>query len=218
VRLANTFLFTAVATAGIFAASAASAQDVPMKVKGGHELGETSDQFFTEGHEKEIFGLCAANDFKGLKKATKHLAKVYCDELSDTRKKAADGKRTEYKIPGEDDDDALRRQTFTFDHARLVKVELDFMEPTAETNYKGKSYKDVFAGVKEAYGPPTSEKTETIQNAYSLQYELHKDWWVAPHAAVLVEEKPAPEAAVVVTAYTREEYDRETHKSTNPLE
>ena len=30
------------------------AQDQPIKVKGGHQLGETAEQFFAEGYEKEI--------------------------------------------------------------------------------------------------------------------------------------------------------------------
>ena len=31
----------------------AATQDEPMKLKGGHVLGETAEQFFAEGHEKE---------------------------------------------------------------------------------------------------------------------------------------------------------------------
>ena len=30
------------------------AQELPMRVKGGHQLGETAEQFFAEGHEKNV--------------------------------------------------------------------------------------------------------------------------------------------------------------------
>jgi len=194
---------------------AVRAQDVPMKVKGGHELGETADQFFGEGHEKELLSKCASGDFKGLKKPTKHLAKVYCADLTGTRQKAVDGKRVEYKVPG--DTKELRKETFTFDHGHLVKVEIAYVEQSAQSNDEGKKFDDILTGVKAAYGPPTGESTKTIQNAYSLNYILHKDVWVAAHAAVIVEEQPAPDASIVVTAYTREEYD-ESLKTANPLE
>src|ERR1700684_1392100 len=81
-------------------AGGARAQDLPMKVKGGHELGETAEQFFGEGSEKAALDACAAGNFKSLKKATKRLAKEYCAELTATRDKATSGKHTEYKAAG----------------------------------------------------------------------------------------------------------------------
>ena len=71
--------------AALLAASGVRAQELPMKVKGGHELGETAEQFFAEGHEKEVLSACASGDFKSLKKTTKRLARQYCSDLTDTR-------------------------------------------------------------------------------------------------------------------------------------
>ena len=195
------------ASAGIGNTSApARAQDLPMKVKGGHELGETAEQFFAEGHEKDLFSECASGDFKALNKQTKRLAKAYCAELTDTREKATSGKRTEYKIAG--DTTELKKETFTFDGGHLVRVAVAYVTPNPESNNKGRSFEEIFDGVKDTYGPPTSESTQTIQSAYSLQQILHRAAWIAPHVAVLVVEQAPPEASIVVTACTRTEYDR----------
>lgn len=59
----------------VFLSSSALAQELPMKVKGGHQLGETAEQFFAEGHEKEVLSACAAGDFKRLNSSGKRLAK-----------------------------------------------------------------------------------------------------------------------------------------------
>jgi len=198
----------------------ALAQDLPMKVKGGHVLDETADQFFSKGHEKETLATCAAGDFKGLKKDAKRLAKAHCAELSNIRSQATSGKRIGYESSG--DNDELRAERYTFDGGHLVKVEVVYLAPTAESNYHGKSFDDIFAGAKEAYGPPTSQSSETIQNAYSLHYVLHRALWVAPRAAVLLTEQPSPEASVTLSAFTRAEYDRTAAdnkpKPSNPME
>src|SRR5579872_3928109 len=47
------------------------AQDQPMKVKGNHELGETVEQFFAEGQEKEVLTACMAGDFKSVNKSSR---------------------------------------------------------------------------------------------------------------------------------------------------
>ena len=39
-------------------ASGVSSQELPMKVKGGHQLGETAEQFFAEGREKDVLSAC----------------------------------------------------------------------------------------------------------------------------------------------------------------
>ncbi len=200
-------LAVVLAFAGLVGANGTGrAQDLPMKVKGGHELGETAEQFFSEGHEKDLFRECASGDFKALNKQTKRLAKAYCAELTDTREKATSGKRTEYKISGETAE--LRKETFTFDGGHLVRVAVAYVTPNPESNNKGRSFEEIFDGVKETYGPPTSEGTQTIQSAYSLQQILHRAAWIAPHVAVLVVEQPSPEASIVVTACTRAEFDR----------
>src|ERR1019366_9536304 len=146
------------------------AQELPMKVKGGHQLGETAQQFFAEGHEKEMLSACAAGNFKELNKSGKRQAKQYCGELADARQQAMGGKRSEYKGG---DPSEVREDTFTFDGDHLVKVELLYSAPSVEFNYVGQGFEEIFAGVKQAYGPPTSESTKPIQDVYGVQYLAH---------------------------------------------
>jgi hypothetical protein len=201
-------------TSGVFA------QEQQMKVKGGHQLGETAEQFFTEGHENEVLSACTAGDFKSVNRSNKRQLKKYCGELSDARQQAISGKRDEYK--GDGDVSEMRTDTFTFDGAHLVKVELLYSAPSAEFNYRGESFEKIFAGVKQAYGPPASESTEPTKNAYGVPYLAHRELWVAPHAAILITEQPGRGGSTTVIAFTRAEYDRTiaagAPKAANPLQ
>ena len=201
-------------------ASGVLAQDLPMKVKGGHQLGETAEQFFAEGHEKEMLSACAAGDFKTVNRSDKRLAKGYCAELAEAHQQAMSGKRVGYQTSG--DASEMRTDTFTFDGSHLVKVELLYSAPSAEFNYSGQSFEEIFAGVKQAYGPPTSEATTTIHDVYGVPYLAHRELWVAPHAAILITEQPGPGGSTTLVAFTRAEYDRTiaagAPKPANPLE
>lgn len=196
------------------------AQELPMKVKGGHQLGESAEQFFAEGHEKEALAACAKGDFKSVNSSGKRVAKKYCSELANTRQLAISGKRGEYHSDG--DLSELRTDTFTFDDGHLVKVELHYSSPSAESNYSGHSFKEIFAGVKQAYGPPTSENTKPMADFFGVQYLAHRELWVAPHAVILITEQPGRAGSTTLVAFTRVEYDRMTAagapKPANPLE
>ena len=195
------------------------AQELPMKVKGGHQLGETAEQFFAESREKQVLSACATGDFRVLKKSDKHQAKKYCAEVTDARQQAMSAKRSEYKT-GDDSD--MRSDTFTFDGGRLVKVELLFSSPSAEFNYRGHTFADIVAGTKQAYGPPTTESTSPMQDIYGVPYLAHRELWVAAHAAILITEKPGRDGSTTLAAFTRAEYDRTIAagppKAANPLE
>jgi hypothetical protein len=208
------------ALAALSLAGVALGQDLPMKVKGDHQLGETVEQFFAEGHEKEVLGACAAGDFKSLKKSNKREAKKYCGDLAETRRLAMSGKPGEYQSGG--DPSEMRTDTFTFDGGHLVKVELLYSAPTAESNYSGHSFQELFAGIKQAYGPPTSETTKPTQDTYGVPYVAHRELWVAPHAVILLNEQPGPRGSTTLAAFTRAEYDRTMEagapKPVNPLE
>ncbi len=196
------------------------AQEQPMKVKGGHQLGETAEQFFAEAHEKEMLSACAAGDFKSVNGSDKRAAKKYCAELAETRRQAVSGKRVGYQSVG--DLSEMRTDTFTFDGAHLVKVELLYSAPSVEFNYRGQGFEEIFAGVKQVYGPPTSESTKSVQDTYGAQYLAHRELWVAPQAAILITEQPGPGGSTTLVAFTRAEYDRTmaggTPKPANPLE
>lgn len=196
------------------------AQEQPLKVKGGHELGETAEQFFAEGSEKMALSTCAARDFKSVDKSNRRLAKKICEDLVDARQQAISGKRSEYQSGG--DPAEVRMDTFTFAGDHLEKVELLYSAPSAEVNYRGLSFETIFAGVKQAYGPPTRESTETTKSAYGVEYLAHSDLWLARDTAILITEKPGPGGSTTLIAFTRAEYDRTIEagapKPANPLE
>jgi hypothetical protein len=196
------------------------AQEQPVKVKGGHELGETAEQFFAEGHEKDVLGACIAGDFKSVKKSSRRQLKQFCSEFSDERSQAMSGKRSEYKADG--DPAEMRTDAFTFDGGQLVKVELVFSVPSAEFNYRGQRFEEIFAGVKQAYGSPTTENVESVKDAYGVEYVAHRETWITPHAAILINEHPGPGGSTTLLALTRAEYDRTmpagATKAANPLQ
>jgi hypothetical protein len=197
----------------------ALAQDQLMKVKGGHQLGETAAQFFAEGYEKQMLGACATGDFKSVNKSSRRELKKYCADLDDARQQAVSGKRYDYK--GDGDLTEMRTDTFTFNGGRLVKVELIYSAPNAEVNYRGQKFDNIFAGVKQAYGPTTSETTEPAKNAYGVEYVAHRELWLLPGNAILITERPGPDGSTTLEAFTRAEYDRTraaAGKPANPLE
>jgi hypothetical protein len=213
-------MIAALTFALILLAGDALAQEQPMKVKGGHELGETAEQFFAEGHEKEALSACAVGDFKSVNKPSRRQLRKYCGEMADERQQAVSGKRYEYKPGG--DPSELRVDTFTFDGGHLVKVELVYSTPSAEVNYRGQRFDEIFAGIKQAYGPPTSESTSPVKSAYGVESVAHRETWLAPHSAILIIEQPGQDGSTTLLAFTRADYDRtmaeRTSKAANPLQ
>jgi hypothetical protein len=208
-----------VALALLSLASAAPAQDQPIRLKGGHVLGESAEQFFGEGYEKAAFSACQAGDFKSLNLPSKRKLKDYCMGLVDARQQATSGKRSEYK--GSGDVSELRDDTFTFDDGRLVKAELRFSAPSAEFSYRGQSFEKLFAETKQSYGPPTSETSEPIQDTYGARYIAHREVWLTPQTAILITEKAGPGGSTTLAALKRAEYDRavaDAAKAVNPLQ
>ena len=195
-------------------------QEQPMKVKGGHQLGETAEQFFAEGQEKEALSACATGHFKSLDKLIRPQVKKDCDDLAATRLRAMDNKREEYQGVG--DPSEMREDTFTFDGGHLVKVDLRYAGPSAEFNYRGQSFEKILEAVTQANGPPTSESTKPTQDAYGVPYVAHRELWLTPQTTILITEQPGPGGSTNLVVFTRAEYDRTmatgAPKSANPLE
>lgn len=197
-----------------FSFSAATfAQEDLTKVKGGHQLGETAEQFFSEGHEKDALTTCSASELKKVDRATKKKVKEICEHLADSREQAISGKHTDF-TPAPDPKDQ-REDTFTFEGDRLVKVQLIYTAPNLENNFKGRSYEEISKGMNQSYGPPSSESSEQTQDPYGVQYTAHHETWLTPEAEVLLTEHPGQRTTTSLVAYTRAEYDR-TMTGTNP--
>ncbi len=196
-----------------------AANDQPIKVKGGHEVGESAGQFFAEGYEKQALAACATGDFKSVNKSSRRQLKQYCAELDGDRRQAMSGARSEYKTGG--DPSEFRTDTFTFDGGHLVKVELIYSAPSAQVNYRGQRFDEIFAGVQQAYGPPTSETISVVKNTYGVEYVAHRETWILPQGAILITEKPGEDGSTTLVALTRAEYDRlaaAPAKVPNPLQ
>jgi len=213
-------MIAGLALATLALAGGVRAQEQLMKVKGGHELGETAEQFFSEGQEKVALDACASGNFKGVVKSIAHQIKKHCGEIADARRLAIAGKRENYQSVGEPSE--MRQDTYTFEGGYLVKVELVYAMPSAESNYSGHSFEEIFSGTKQAYGPPTSETTKQTQDVYGVPYVAHRELWEAPHAAILITEQPGRGGSTTVVALTRAEYERTEAaggvKLANPLE
>ena len=195
-------------------------QTSPVNVKGGHVLGEKAQQFFNEGREKDLLSACAAKDYKSITEVDKRMAKNYCVEMAKVRDQATSGKRCAYQTAG--DSTELRTDTFTFSEEHLVSAQLMYAVPSAEFNNRGQTFDQIFAAIKQAYGPPATESTTPVRDTYGVQYTAHRELWLSPDAAISITETPGPGGSTTVVAYTRPEYDRieaaSATKAANPLQ
>lgn len=199
---------------------ALGAQQPVIEVKGGHQLGETAEMFFGEGYERGVLSACATGDFKGINKPDKRVLKKYCNDMAYARQQAMSGKRYEYTGGG--DLSEMRTDTFTFEGRRLVRVELLYSVPSAEANYRGQSFEKIFAGIKQVYGPPTNESIHSVRNAYGVEYLAHRELWLTPQAAIVINEQPGEGGSTALVAFTRAEYNQEmaqgVPQAVNPLQ
>jgi hypothetical protein len=89
-------------------------------------------------------------------------------------------------------------------------------------NYRGQRFDEIFAGIKQAYGPPTNESTAPVKNTYGVESVAHRETWVLPQGAILVTEQPGEDGSTTLVALTRAEYDRTVAagapKAANPLQ
>jgi hypothetical protein len=189
-----------------FVAPRLAAQQQPIKVKGGHELGETAEQFFSEGREKDVLAACAAGNFKAVGKSTRKESKLFCAMIMDIRHRATSGSHVDYESGG--DPAEVREDTFTFDGGHLAKVQLQYGVPGPESNYRGLTFEQILAGVKQDYGPPSRESSDQVRNVYGVNFTTHTDLWLRPDAALLITQQIASPASTTLTAFTRAEYEQ----------
>jgi len=202
------------------------AQEAPRVLKGGgHELGETAEQFYAEGPLGNVFRACQANDWKNVRQSAKDIdpstkinAKDLCAKLLTAEQQATSGMRLEYKGTG--DRETMRSDTFTFDEGRLVKIELVYSAPVADIlGFHPKSFAELFAGLKEAYGTPTKSYSEPVISTYGVKLEAHRAFWIGRDNVISIIEQPGTNARTEIIAETLAEHGRaaQTPKTTNPL-
>lgn len=171
-----------------------------------HLLGETAEKLFSEGHEGEILSACATKDFRKIDRPTKKTVKEYCAWLSSVRQHMVSGESGNYK----DDlsSDETKTTTYVFVAGKFVAAEIIFIAPDAANNYQGKSRSEILSGLKESYGPPTSETILPYRNVYGVRFERHQELWLSESYAIQTDEQPGANGWTSVNVSTREVYDK----------
>jgi len=210
----------------LFCASVQS-QEPPRELKGGgHLLGETAEQFFSIGSVGELMSACEAKDWKTVKHLAKTAdpeskvsAKEVCHKASVVRQQATSGARQEYAHSG--DNETMRRDTFTLDGGHLVKIRMIYAIPIADIEgFHTKSFDELLAGLREAYGEPSKSYSEPVVNTYGVRRNAHRAIWLGKQNVISIIEQPGEHSWTEIVAETLPEYNREVQapKATNPLQ
>lgn len=194
---------------------------------GGHVLGETAEQFFSEGFAGEMQRACEKQDWKIVRQlassASKTKPKDACASEKLIRQQATGGGRLECTGPG--DAGTLRTDTFTLDGGHLVKIQMLYAGASATLEGdRPKSFDELFAGLQEAYGQPSKSYSEPVFNVYGVKSEAHRAFWITERDAITLIEQPGyrtgESGGTQLTAETIAEYNRaaKTPKAANPLQ
>jgi len=204
--------------------ASASPQEQPRELRGGgHLLGETAEQFFSERFVGDILRACQGRDWKSVSKNLGHTSKTnakdYCAKEQLAKQQATSGTRLEYH--GRGDEETMRADTFTFDGGHLVKIDMVYLASTANVEgYHPKSFGELFAGLREAYGPPSKSYSEPMLNAYGVKFDAHRAVWLGNQNVISIIEEPGAEGRTQIIAETVAEYNRaaQAPKTENPLQ
>ena len=191
------------------------AQAAPVQVKvESHSLGETAEQFFSESKEGVMLNACTTKDFGKVNRTIKKTAKEYCAWLSDVRQRMVSGESGNYKDELSTDD--TKMTTFMFTGGKFVAAEILFIAPDMSTNNQGKSYADIFSGLKGTYGLPTSETIVAYRNIYGATFDRHQKLWLTESYAIQMDDQPGAHGWTKVNVSTREMYDKRKTESVKP--
>jgi hypothetical protein len=203
------------------------AQNEVRQLKGsGHLLGETVEQFYSEGKVGEVFRACQAGDWKTVNQLLKNETHVSKSSAKDTcaaqaiaKQNATSGTRLEYK--GSGDTETMRSDTFTFEGGHLVKIDLVYNTPIAHIEgYHPKSFTELYEGLQEAYGLPTKTYTESVFSVYGVKYEGHRAIWLGKENVITILEQPGENGWTEIIVATLAEHNRaeKAPKAANPLQ
>jgi hypothetical protein len=191
------------------------AQATPVQVKvENHLLGETAEQFFSESKEGVMLNACTTKDFGKVNRTIKKTAKEYCASLSNIRQRMVGGESGDYKDELSADD--TKTTTYMFGAGKFVAAEILFIAPDPANNNQGKSFADIFSGLKATYGQPTSETVVPYHNVYGVSFERHQNLWLTETYAIQMDEQPGAHGWTKVNVSTREMYDKRKTESVKP--
>jgi len=223
-KMENTIMFV---VGCLMLCAPVSPQEQPRELRGGgHLLGETAGQFFSEGFVGDILRACQGKDWKSVSQlsrsvghASKTKAKDYCTKEKLAKQQATSGIRVEYN--GRGDEETMRADTFTFDGGHLVKIDMVYVASIANfEGYRPKSFGELFAGLREAYGPPSKSYSEPVLNVYGVKYDAHRAVWMGNQDVISIIEQPGEDGRTEIIAETLAEYNRaaQAPKTANPLQ
>jgi hypothetical protein len=228
VKMRNTIIFV---IGCLMLCVSGSPQERPRELKGdGHLLGETAEQFFSEGFVGDLQRVCQGRDWKGVKQlsmnadsGSKPNAKDICAKETLAKQQATSGARLEYHSRG--DQQTMRAEAFTFDGGHLVKIIMVYTAPDAIIEgYDPKSFGELFAGLQEAYGPPSKSYSGPVLNVFGVKYDAHHAVWIGKQDVINIIERPVERLGVdgrtEIIAETLAEYNRaaQAPKTANPLQ
>jgi hypothetical protein len=228
VKMRNTIIFV---IGCLMLCASGSPQERPRELKGdGHLLGETAEQFFSESFVGDLQRACQGRDWKGVKQlsmnadsGSKPNAKDICAKETLAKQQATSGARLEYHSRG--DQQTMRADAFTFDGGHLVKIIMVYTAPDAIIEgYDPKSFGELFAGLQEAYGPPSKSYSEPVLNVFGVKYDAHHAVWIGKQDVINIIERPVERLGVdgrtEIIAETLAEYNRaaQAPKTANPLQ
>jgi len=204
------------------------AQEQPRVLRGGgHLLGETAEQFFSEDFAGEMQRACERQEWRTVRQLAENGSKTklkdVCAKEKLTKQQATSGARLEYSGPG--DAETMRTDTFTFDGSHLVKIRMLYTVPVAPVEgFHPKSFDELFAGLQEAYGQPSNRYSEPVFNVYGVKSEAQRALWMAEHDVITLIEQPGYQTGqnggTELIAETIAEYNHAatTPKAANPLQ
>lgn len=196
-------------------------QAAPIQVKvENHLLGETAEQFFTEGHEGVLLNACGTKDFRKVNHSIRETAKEYCAWLSDLRQRMVGGENGIYKDELSADD--TKTTTYVFAAGKFVAAEILFVAPDSANNNQGKPFAEILSGLKGTYGAPTSQTIVPYHNVYGVLFDRHQNLWLTESYVIQMDEQPGAHGWTKVNVSTRELYDKQKTESVtkpppNPL-
>jgi len=204
-------------------------QEQPRELRGvGHVLGETAEQFFSVGIVGELVRACDRKDWKTVKYLAKTVeqqskvkvkVKEFCDQVGVIKQGATSGTRQEYGSSG--DIETMRTDTFTLDGGRLVKIRMIYAMPIADIEgFRPRSFDELLAGLREAYGEPSKSYSEPVVSAYGVKREARRAIWEGKQNVISVIEQLGEHGQTEIVAETLAEYKRDSQapKATNPLQ
>ena len=201
-------------------------QERPRELKaGGHLLGETAEDFFSEGAVGQLLRACEVGDWKAVKQlakavkpASKPNAKDICSNAALVKQQATSGVRQEY---GGGDDKAMRTDTFTLHGGHLVRIDMVFNVSTTDVEgYHPQYFAELFEGLREAYGEPSKSYTEPVADVYGVKYDAHRAEWRGKQDVITIIEQPGRNGRTEIVVETLAERNRATKapKTANPLQ